>query len=119
MDGAVLALKAAIERAGTLDADALVKELEKTDVIAANGRLQFLPLDSKYPHQADDRLRTLVSFQWRDGNMTWYYPPLVNYKVPSAMVEANPQLGELEKFKYDGVTDVMLPPWLLTREKEK
>jgi branched-chain amino acid transport system substrate-binding protein len=118
MDGAVLALKAAIERAGTLEPDALVRELEKTDVIAANGRLKFLPNDSNYPHQADDRLRTLVSFQWRDGNMTWYYPPHVNYKVPPAMIEANPQLGELGKFKYDGITDVILPPWMIPEGKK-
>jgi branched-chain amino acid transport system substrate-binding protein len=113
MDGAVLALKSALERAGSLDADAVVKELEKTDVIAANGRLKFLPNDSKYPHQADDRLRTLVSFQWRDGKMYWYFPPRVKYTVPSALVEVNPQLSDLGKFTYEGITDVKLPPWLL------
>ena len=119
MDGAILALKAAIERAGTLDADAVVTELEKTDMMAANGRLKFLPNDSKWPHQADDRIRSMVSYQWRDGKMNWYFPPQVNYKVPPALVEVSPQLSDMGKFKYNGITDFVLPPWMLPETKKK
>jgi branched-chain amino acid transport system substrate-binding protein len=115
MDGAVLALRAALERAGSLDADEVVKALEKTDLIAANGRIKFLGLDSKYPHQTDDSLRTMVSFQWKEGKMNWYFPPRVKYTVPSALVEANPQLGDLGKFRYEGITDFELPPWMLPK----
>ena len=117
-DGAILALKAALERAGTLDADAVVNALEKTDVVAANGRLKFLPLDSKYPHSADDSLRSMVSFQWREGKMYWYFPPREKHTVPPALVEVNPVLSNLGKFKYEGITEVVLPPWMLTGIKK-
>jgi branched-chain amino acid transport system substrate-binding protein len=116
-ESAVLALKAAIERAGTLDPDALVTELEKTDVMASNGRLRFSSKDSKYPHTAEQV--TMVSFQWRDGKMYWYYPPKETYKVPSPLVEVNPQLSDMGKFKYEGITDFVLPPWMVPETKKK
>ena len=120
MDGAVLALKSALERAGSLDIDAVASALEKTDVIAANGRVRFLPPDHpKYPHQSDNQLLTMVSYQWRDGKMSWYFPPREKYTVSSALVQLNPQLSDIGKFKYDGITEIMLPPWMLPEGKNK
>jgi branched-chain amino acid transport system substrate-binding protein len=73
----VYVLAEAIERAGTLDPDKLIKEIEKTDYMGVIGRVKF---DKN--HQVvygDDPEKTAVclAYQWLDGKMVPIYPPAV------------------------------------------
>jgi len=82
-------IKDAIERAGTLDVNALVKAIEDTDMVTAGGRLRF----DKTNHQAiygPDPEKTLVaqSLQWQDGKRVCVWPPKIAtgaFKVPPWM----------------------------------
>jgi len=82
-------IKDAIERAGTLDVDALITAIEQTDMITAGGRLRF----DKASHQAiygDDPKETLVGqqLQWQDGKRVCIWPPKIavgEYKLPPWM----------------------------------
>ncbi|MBW1771336.1 MAG: ABC transporter substrate-binding protein [Deltaproteobacteria bacterium] len=82
-------LKDAIERAGSLDTDALVDALVKTDYMSINGRVRFNPRNhwAKY---SDDPNEGLVSnwFQWIKGKRITVWPRSVA----------------------DG--DIQLPPWM-------
>jgi len=80
---AVYILAEAIERAGSLDGDALVAELEKTDRIGIMGRIKF-----NEGHQAiydmDPETSAIGAvFQWNsDGTRTIVFPPaLANGKI--------------------------------------
>jgi branched-chain amino acid transport system substrate-binding protein len=68
-------LKAAIEKAGTLDPDVLAKAIEETDMITVGGRFRF----DKSNHQAiygADPKETLVgqAMQWQDGKRVTVWP---------------------------------------------
>ncbi len=73
----VYILAGAIERAGSLDPDRLVKEIEKTDYSGAIGRVKF-----DQNHQViygDNPKKTAVclAYQWLNGKMVPIYPPAV------------------------------------------
>jgi branched-chain amino acid transport system substrate-binding protein len=73
----VFLLAEAIERAGTLDPDALVREIKATDMKGAIGRIRF-----DYDHQAiyglDPKEAALaVVFQWQDGVRVPVFPEAV------------------------------------------
>jgi branched-chain amino acid transport system substrate-binding protein len=73
----VYILKAAIERAGALDGDALVEALEATDYEGVMGRIRF-----GEDHQAifglDPAEAALGAvFQWQDGQRVPVFPPAV------------------------------------------
>jgi len=72
---AIYVLKDAIERAGTLDSDKVVTELEKTDVMGVYGRLRFDP-KSHQVIPADDPKDGAVGsiLQWQDGKRVVVYP---------------------------------------------
>jgi branched-chain amino acid transport system substrate-binding protein len=75
-DGAYV-LTGAMERAGSLDSDKIVAELEKTDYKGVTGRIRF-----DKTHQAifgDNPEETAVcfSYQWQKGKMVPIYPPSV------------------------------------------
>jgi branched-chain amino acid transport system substrate-binding protein len=76
---ALYILKAAIERAGTLDSDAVVKELEKTDqpgTVAV--RFTFTGMDAKLhnPHDVTygPGFSTGIATQWQDGQLLAVWP---------------------------------------------
>lgn len=74
----IFVLKDAIERAKTLDTDALITALEQTDMVTVSGRLMF----DKSSHTAiygDDPKKTLVGniVQWQDGKRVCVYPPSI------------------------------------------
>ncbi|MDY6881503.1 MAG: ABC transporter substrate-binding protein [Thermodesulfobacteriota bacterium] len=84
---AVYVLKEAIERAGTLDGDKLVSELEKTDRIGATGRLRF-----DKGHQAvfgvdPNEACMIFDFQWQK-------PGKRVVIAPKAVATGNIQLPE-------------------------
>ncbi|MDQ7794543.1 MAG: ABC transporter substrate-binding protein [bacterium] len=68
---AIEILVAAIERAGTLDSDAVVAELEKTDVIGPTGRLVF---DALHDVTWGPAHVTGIVTQWQDGEMVVVWP---------------------------------------------
>ncbi len=82
-------IKDAVERAGTLDSNALVSALEKTDLMGVYGRIRF---DAK-SHQiipSNDPKEGAVGtmFQWQDGNRVAIYPPQI------------------------AISGIKLPPWM-------
>jgi len=101
---AVYILKEAIERAGTLDPDALVPELEKTDYTGAYGRMVFYPPDHQFAHDLrfGPGYNTWVINQWREGGtvrVVWPYG--------------------WEGITYEGSDKCMLPPWMVEYWKKK
>lgn len=60
---AVYVYAEAVARAKTVDADAVIKELEKTDMLGTSGRVQF---DENHDVKAGPGLVSLVFVQWQD-----------------------------------------------------
>ena len=72
---AVQVLKDAIERAGTLDSDTIVTELEKTDIMGVYGRLRFDPKSHQVIPSNDPKEGAVGSIlQWQDGKRVVVYP---------------------------------------------
>ncbi len=86
---AVYALKDAIERAGTLDPDAVVKALEEIDLMGVYGRIRFDPKSHQVIPSTDPEKGAITGFfQWQAGKRVTFWP------------EAG-AIGELK-----------LPPWM-------
>jgi len=94
---AIYVLKEAIERAGTLDADAVVIELEKTDRIGAGGRIVFTGRDAENPHDLTygPGYVTGLATQWQDGEMKAIWPML--------------GVGDWEGITYEGIVMWKIP----------
>lgn len=72
---AVYALKDAIERAGTLDPDAVVKALEEIDLMGVYGRIRFDPKSHQVIPSTDPSEGAVTSvFQWQDGRRVVFWP---------------------------------------------
>jgi len=72
---AVYVLKNAIERAGTLDSDAVVQALEKVDMMGVYGRIRFDPQSHQVIPASDPQKGAVGSiFQWQDGERVVVYP---------------------------------------------
>ena len=72
---AVYVLRDAIERAGSLDSDKIVVELEKTDVMGVYGRLKFDPKSHQVIPAKDPETGAVGSIlQWQDGKRVVVYP---------------------------------------------
>ncbi len=82
-------IKDAIERAGTLDTEALITAIEEADMITPGGRMRF----DKTNHQAIygfDPKEALVgqALQWQDGKRVTIWPPKIangQFKLPPWM----------------------------------
>jgi len=92
---AIQILRAAIERAGTLDSDAVVAELEKTSAIGTAGLLEFT---EAHDVSFGPGYVTGLGVQWRDGEMKCVWPP------PG---------GAWYGVDYGGAVDYILPPWVV------
>ena len=94
---AIYVLKEAIERAGTLDADAVVVELEKTDYQGPGSRLVFMGTDTETPHDVTygPGYSTGIATQWQDGEMKAVWPYL--------------GVGDWEGVTYDGIVMWQIP----------
>lgn len=104
-DGVYL-IKEAIERAGSLNTDAVVEAMEKTDYLGALGRFVFQPRTHKWPHDFiwGPGYITYVNTQWGDGRMETVWP------------DGNDLWGD-QKWKglrYKGTIDYQLPPSLIS-----
>jgi len=86
---AVYVLKDAIERAGSLDPDKVVAELEKTDLMGVYGRLRFDPKSHQVIPASDPKEGAVGSIlQWQAGKRVVVYPKSI-------------AMGEIK-----------LPPWM-------
>jgi len=105
---AVYVIKQAFERANTLESDALVVELEKTNYIGTQGRIAFFPRGHKFVHDAKwgPGFYTMPFFQLRDGKMLCVWP---SGRTPHPAIEAGQGWAG---FKYKGTVDLKLPPRL-------
>lgn len=72
---AVYVLKDAIERAGSLDSDKVIPELEKTDVMGVYGRLRFDPKSHQVIPALDPKEGAVGSiFQWQNEERVVVFP---------------------------------------------
>jgi len=86
---AVYTLKDAIERAGSLDSDAVITALEKTDLMGVYGRIKFDPKSHQVIPSVDPNEGAVGTiFQWQAGKRIVVFPPKI-------------AMGE-----------VKLPPWM-------
>lgn len=101
---AVYVLKEAIERAGTIDSDKVVAEMEKTDYKGAYGRMVFYPRGHDFPHD----------LRFGPGYNTW----VVNqWRGPGKVVVVWPY--DWQGVKYEGSEKYILPPWVVDYWKKK
>jgi len=95
---AIKILSAAIERAGTLDAEKVVAELEKTDFSGAPGRIVFT---KEHDVTWGPGYVTGTGTQWQDGKLMCVWP--VNW----------------EGVTYKGAVKYKIPPWVVEKWKKK
>jgi branched-chain amino acid transport system substrate-binding protein len=95
---AIRLLKDAIERADSLDTDAVIAALEETDYIGPPGRIVFTGKDTAQPHDLiwGPGYVTGVGVQWQDGELKCVWPD---------------EGGTLPVF-YEGTVPYELPPWV-------
>jgi branched-chain amino acid transport system substrate-binding protein len=89
---AIYILKEAIERANSLNSDAVVVELEKTDFLSTSGRIVFMAKDSTQPHDVTygTDYVTGIAIQWQNGEMkcVWpSYPGSVAWQIPDRVLK--------------------------------
>ena len=96
---ALYILKGAIERAGSLDPDAIVTELEKTDYIGTVGHMSFT---QSHDESCGFGNITWTGMQWQDGVMKGVWPPAD---------------GSWHGVKLEGIVDFVLPPWVIEKWK--
>lgn len=85
----VYVLKDAIERAGSLDSDAVVAALEKTDMMGVYGRIRFDPKSHQVVPSIDPQKGVVGTiFQWQAGKRVVIFPESI-------------AMGEIQ-----------LPPWM-------
>ena len=92
---AIYILKGAIERAGSLDQDEIVTELEKTDYDGTAGHFAF---DASHDVIWGPGYVTAVGVQWQNGELKGIWPPAD---------------GSWYGVKYEGIVDYQLPPWVV------
>jgi len=86
---AIYVLRDAIERAGSLDSDKVVAELENTDVMGVYGRLKFDPKNHQVIPALEPEKGAVGSIlQWQDGKRVVVFPKSI-------------AMGEIQ-----------LPPWM-------
>ena len=86
---AIYVLKDAIERAGSLNSDAVVAALEKTDLMGVYGRIKFNPKSHQVIPSIDPKEGAVGTiFQWQAGKRVVVFPPKI------------------------AVGEIKLPPWM-------
>ncbi len=95
---AIYIWKEAVERAGSLEADAIVVEMEKTDFTGAAGRVVF---DEKHDVIWGPTYVTAVGTQWQNGELKVVWP----YNWDPGKTGTG--------ITYEGTVPYQLPPWML------
>jgi len=74
----VYILKDAIERAGSIDSDAVIAALEKTDMMGTYGRIRFDPKSHQIVYSTDPAEGAVSMWaQWLDGKRVIVFPPSI------------------------------------------
>lgn len=96
---AILVYVNAVEKAGTLDSDALVPVIEKTDIIGVHSRLVFSGMDSPFPHDLptidQGGYVNLPLVQWIKGDQVCVWPT-----------------------DWQGAKSFQIPPWMVKQYKK-
>ena len=100
---AILMLAEGAKRAGSLDADKIVPELEKWDEKEAAGRLKF---DKNHDPIWGPGYLTSLGVQWQDGKLVGVWP---NKWKPAP---------ESPEITYKGIVPYKLPPWFIEKYKK-
>ena len=100
---AVLILAECAKRAGSLDADKIVAELEKWDENGTAGHNKF---DKNHDITFGPGYITSVGVQWQDGNLVGVWPN---------KWKAKPEAPEIT---YKGIVSYQLPPWMIEKYKK-
>jgi branched-chain amino acid transport system substrate-binding protein len=110
----VYILKEAVERAGTLDTEAVLQELEKTHSIGTRGKIAFYPRGHKWPHDKvwGGGFHTKVGVQWQKGNLMVVWPD--GRHIAGELADK-----DMRGVKYEGTVDYKLPPWMVEYWKGK
>jgi branched-chain amino acid transport system substrate-binding protein len=95
---AIYLLKAAVERAGSINSDKVVAEMEKTDAIDTPGRVVF---SKSHDVTWGPGYVTAVGTQWQDGKIMCVWP------------------YHWQKVFYEGTVPYKLPPWVVEAYKKK
>jgi branched-chain amino acid transport system substrate-binding protein len=94
--GALYVLADALNRAGTLDVEAVVKALEATDLVGPSGRIVF---DKTHDVTWGPGFTTGLGVQWVGNRMQAFWPR--NWRVGDKVIS------------YAGVRPYQLPPWVV------
>lgn len=104
-------LKEAIERAGSIQSDAVINAMEKTDYRGVMGRIAFYPRGHEAPHDMilEPGYVTNVGNQWQDGKIVVVSPT------------GRIALGDKrwQGLRYEGTVNYKLPPWLVKYWKSR
>jgi branched-chain amino acid transport system substrate-binding protein len=109
---ALMILVEAIKKAKTLNTDAIVSSLEKTDYEGAASRYVLYGRGHKYPHDVifGPKVATSFAAQWQDGKFVPYWPD--GEEAHQALIEAGCPSG-WKGLKYPGTGQYKLPPWVV------
>lgn len=101
---AIYVLKDAVERAGTLDTEAVIDALEKTNYEGVSGRIAFTQKGEKFVHDIvfGPGYSTTTIIQWIDGK------PIVIWPDGKAFYGDKKWIG----VKYAGTGEYKIPPWV-------
>ncbi len=91
-------LKAAVEKAGSIDSDKVLPFMEKTDYIGASGRIVF---DKSHDVTWGPGYETSLGTQWQNGKIKCVWP------------------YHWQKVFYEGTVPYKLPPWVIEAHKKK
>ena len=91
------------KRAGSLDSDKIVPELEKWDAKGTSGRFKF---DKDHDPVWGPGYLTSLGVQWQDGKLVGVWPN--HWK-------ATPEAPEIT---YKGIVPYKLPPWFIEKYKK-
>ncbi len=102
----VYRLKAAIEKARSIDSDKVVAALEQLTYVGAGGKFSAHGMNSPYTHYnpVGPEGLMLLGGQWQKGKMEGVWPPLD---------------GSFQGIKYKGTVPYQLPPWMVEHHKKK
>lgn len=112
---AISLLKDAVERAGSMDTDAVIASLEKADFPGAQGRIVFFPKGHKWAHGVivSPKHLTWYGLQWRDGKQVNVWP---DGRALHPVLSKDPGWKDI---RFEGTVDYKLPPWLIKYWKDK
>jgi branched-chain amino acid transport system substrate-binding protein len=114
-------LKEAIEAAGSLNADKVIKALEEIKYVGTIGRLRVTPPDSKKPHDllVDLETPTNLAFQWMGPERSkWrlFWPD--GEELHSSILAVGIPPG-WDTIQHKSLKEYILPPWMVEYWKSK